>query len=77
MAPWLTKEEALKQGPSLPKIELMKFGGDPAEFAINFCDHNKSQVTDDSQRLTRLLAQCLGKAKDAIKSWVNLLVGKP
>ena len=78
MAPWSTIAEALKQGPSLPKIELMKFKGDPseyAEFAVNFRDHIESQVTDDSQRLTRLLAQCVGKAKDAIKSCVNLPVG--
>ena len=33
-------------------------------------------MTDDSQRLTRLLAQCVGKAKDAIKSCVNLPVGQ-
>ena len=55
----------------------MKFGGDPseyAEFAVNFRDHMKSQVTNDSQRLTRLLVQCVGKAKDAIKSCVNLPV---
>ena len=79
MAPWLTIAEALKQGPSLPKIELMKFGGDPseyAEFAVNFGDHIESQVTDDSQRLTCLLAPCVGKAKDAIKSCVNLPVGQ-
>ena len=79
MAPWLTIAEALKQGPSLPKIELMKFGGDPsehAEFVVNFGDHSKSQVTDDSQRLTYLLAQCVGKAKDATKSCVYLPVGQ-
>ena len=77
MAPSSTIAEALKQGPSLPKIELMKFGGDPseyAEFAVNFRGHIKSQVTDSSQRLTRLLAQCVGKAKDAMKSCVNLPV---
>ena len=47
-----------------------------AEFTVNFCDHIESQVTDDSQRLTCLLAQCVGKAKDAIKSCVNLPVGQ-
>ena len=78
MAPWLTIAEALKQGPSLPKIELMKFWGDPteyAEFTVNFRDHIESQVTDDSQRLTRL-THCVGKAKDAIKSCVNIPVGQ-
>ena len=78
-APWQAIAEALKQGPTLPKIELMKFGGDPSEygeFVANFRDHIESQVSDDSQRLTRLLAQCVGKARDAIKSCVNLPIGQ-
>lgn len=53
----------------------MKFGGDPSEFsecAANFRDHIEIKVTDNSLRLTRLLAQFVGKAKDAIKSCVNL-----
>ena len=57
----------------------MKFGGDPSEygeFVVNFRDHIENQVSDDSQRLTRLLAQCVGRVKDAIKSCVNLLVGQ-
>ena len=33
-----------------------------------------SQVSDGSQRFTRLLAQCIGKAREAIKSCVNLEV---
>ena len=33
-------------------------------------------MTDDSQRLTRMLTHCVGKAKDAIKSCVNLPVGQ-
>ena len=55
----------------------MKFSGDPleyAEFVTNFKDNIESQVADESQRLTRLLAQCVGKAKDAIRSCVNLPV---
>ena len=78
-APWQAIAEALKQGPTLPKIELMKFGGNPSgygEFVANFRDHIESQVSDDSQRLTRLLAQCVGKARDAIKSCVNLPIGQ-
>ncbi|KAJ7363155.1 hypothetical protein OS493_011433 [Desmophyllum pertusum] len=57
---WNSLADAIKQGPSLPKIELIKFAGDPAEyteFSANFRDHIESQVKDDSQRLTRLLAQ--------------------
>ena len=26
---WMTIAQAIKQGPSLPKVELMKFSGDP------------------------------------------------
>jgi len=33
-------------------------------------------VTDESQRLTRLLAQCIGKAKEAIRSCANLAVSE-
>ena len=33
-------------------------------------------MTDDSQRLTRVLTNCVGKAKDAIKSCVNLPMGQ-
>ena len=75
---WLTIAQAIKQGPSLPKVELAKFSGDPleyAEFVTNFKDNIESQVADESQRLTHLLAQCIGKAREAIRSCVNLLVG--
>ena len=33
-------------------------------------------MSDESQRLKRLLAQCSGKAKEAIRSCVNLRVGE-
>lgn len=39
---WITIAQAIKQGPSLPKVELMKFSGDPleyAEFITNFRDN--------------------------------------
>ena len=73
--------EAIKQGPSLPKVELMKFSGDPLEYVVfvtrvRFRDNIENQVSDESQRLTRLLAQCSGKAKEAIRSCVNLTVGE-
>jgi len=76
---WMTIAQAIKQGPSLPKVELMKFSGDPseyAEFLTNFRDNIESEVSDESQRLTRLLAQCTGKVKEAIRSCVNLPVGQ-
>ena len=67
---WTTIAQAIKQGPSLPKVELMQFNGVPleyAEFVTNFRDNIESQVADESQGLTRLLAQCVGKGKDAIR----------
>ena len=54
------------------EVTLSEYG----EFVVNFRDHIENQVSDDSQRLTRLLAQCVGWAKDAIKSCVNLPVGQ-
>ena len=48
----------------------MQFNGVPleyAEFVTNFRDNIESQVADESQGLTRLLAQCVGKGKDAIR----------
>ena len=72
---WNSIAQIIKEGPSLPKVELMKFGGDPleyVEFWTNFKDNIESQVRDKSQRFTRLLAQCTGKAREAIRSCVNL-----
>ena len=72
---WNSIARIIKEGPSLPKVELMKFGGDPleyVEFWTNFKDNIESQVRDESQRFTRLLAQCTGKAREAIRSCVNL-----
>ena len=76
--PWIKIADAIRQGPSLPKIDLFTFAGDPlefSEFVTNFRDNIESQIYDDSQRLTRLLAQCSGKAKEAIRSCVSLPVG--
>ena len=75
MDAWNSIAQIIKKGPSLPKVELMKFCGDPleyAEFMTNFKNNTESQVRDESQRFTRLLAQCTGKARDAIRSCVNL-----
>ena len=49
---------------------------DYAEFVTNFRDNIKSQVSDESQRMMRLLAQCSGKAKEAIRSCFNLTLGE-
>jgi hypothetical protein len=72
---WNSIAQVIKEGPSLPKIELMKFSGDPIEyieFTTNLKDNIESQVKDESQRFVRLLAQCIGKAREAIRSCVNL-----
>ena len=48
---WQAIADALRQGPTLPKIELMMFGGDHSEyveFVVNFRDDIESQVSDDS-----------------------------
>lgn len=45
-------------------------------FVANFRGHIENQVSNDSQRLTRLLAQCVLRVKDVIKSCVNLSVGQ-
>ena len=55
----------------------MKFGGDPSEygeFVANFCDKIENQVSDDLERLTRLLIQCVRGEGGVIKSCVNLPV---
>jgi hypothetical protein len=66
---------SIRQSLALPSIELLRFGGDPleyAEFMINFTSHVEANVPDPVHRLTRLLGQCYGKAKDAIRSCVSL-----
>ena len=53
---WTTIAQAIKQGPTLSKVELMKFSGDPleyAEFVTNFKNNIASKVADKSQRLIR------------------------
>ena len=45
----MTIAQAIKQGPSLPKVEVTKFSGDPlecAEFVTNFKDSIESRVAD-------------------------------
>ena len=57
----------------------MTFNGDLleyTEFKTTFRDNIENQVSDESQKLLRLLAQCNGKTKEAIRSCDNLPVGK-
>ncbi len=75
---WMKIADAIRQGLTLPRTDLIKFDGDPlgfSEFVTNFKDNIESKVHDDSQKLTGLLAQCSGKAKEVIRSCVSLLAG--
>ena len=75
---WVEIANAIRQGPSLPRIEPMKFNGDPIEFTafeVNFRECVEDHVKDDSQRLSHPLAQCVGKARDAIRGCVTLPSG--
>ena len=62
---WTTIAQAIKQGPSLPKVELMKFNGDPleyVEFVTNFIDNIESQVADESQKTYVITCTVCGKS---------------
>ena len=66
---------ALRHTPSLPKLEIMKFSGDPAQFAefyTYFHSNIEIYVDNDSEKLARLISSCTGKAAEAIRSCVNL-----
>ena len=69
--PWVAVAEAIKQGPSLPKVELMKFSGDPleyVEFVTNFRDNIENQVSDESHESDESLKRkWVDKAGDLIK----------
>ena len=68
---WMTIAQAIKQGPSLPKVELMKFSGDPSEyvgFLANFRDNIESQVSDESQRLSGCLRSATEKLKRQLEA---------
>ena len=45
----------------------MGFRWNMRSLSRTFRDNIESQVADESQGLTRLLAQCVGKGKDAIR----------
>ena len=67
----------LHQVVSMPKVEYMRFDGDPLKyvsFMHNFETCLEKDNPDNSRRLQLLIQHCFGKAKDAIESCVNLPV---
>ena len=70
-----TLARLLRQTPALPQLEMIKFSGDPAlfaEFYTSFRSNIEVYVENNTERLTRLIASCTGKAAEAIRSCVNL-----
>lgn len=68
---------ALGQIVSMPKVEYMRFDGDPIKyvsFIHNFETCLEKENLDNSKRLQLLIQHCFGKARDAIESCVNLPV---
>ena len=69
--------QALCQVVSVPRIEYMRFDGDPIKhvsFMHNFETCLEKDNPDNSRRLQLLIQHCYGKARDAIESCVNLPV---
>ena len=69
--------QALRQVVSTPKVEYMRFDGDPIKyfsFMHNFETCLEKDNPDNSRRLQLLIQHCYGKARDAIESCVNLPV---
>ena len=66
---------ALKQVVSSPKIEYMRFDGDPLRYVTfihNFETCLEKDNPDKSRKLQLLTQHCDGKAKEAIESCTNL-----
>ena len=69
--------QALRQVVSTPKVEYMRFDGDPIKyvsFMHNFETCLEKDNPDNSRRLQLLIQHCYGKARDAVESCVNLPV---
>ena len=66
---------ALSQVVSTPKIKYMHFDGDPVNyisFMHNFETCLEKDNPDNSRRLQLLIQHCIGKAREAVESCVNL-----
>ncbi|XP_022803018.1 uncharacterized protein LOC111340435 [Stylophora pistillata] len=69
--------QALRQVVSAPKVEYMRFDGNPmryVSFMHNFEICLDKDNPDNSRRLQLLIQNCYGKAREAIESCVNLPV---
>ena len=69
--------QALRQVVSAPKVEYMRFDGNPMKyvsFMHNFESCLEKDNPDNSMRLQLLIQHCYGKAREAIESCVNLPV---
>ena len=69
--------KALKQVVTSPKVEYLKFDGDPLRYVTfihNFETYLEQDNPDDSRRLQLLIQHCTGKAREAIESCANLPV---
>ena len=63
----------------MPKVEYMRFDGDPVKymsFIPNFETCLEKDNSDNSRRLQLFIQHCFGKARDAIESCVNLPVAE-
>ena len=69
--------KALRQVVTSPKVEYLKFDGDPLRYVTfihNFETYLEQDNPDDSRRLQLLIQHCTGKAREAIESCANLPV---
>ena len=69
--------QALRHVVSAPKVEFMRFDGNPMKyvsFIHNFETSLEKDNPDNSRRLQLLIRHCFGKAREAIESCVNLPV---
>ena len=69
--------QALRQVVSAPKVEYMRFDGNPMKyvsFMHNFETCLEKDNPNNSRRLQLLIQHCYGKAREAIESCVNLPV---
>ena len=69
--------QALRQVVSAPKVEYMRFDGNPMKyvsFMHNFETCLEKDNPDNSRRLQLLIQHCYGRAREAIESCVNLPV---
>ena len=69
--------QALRQVVSAPKVEYMRFDGNPIKyvsFMHNFETCLEKDNPENSRRLQLLIQHCYGKAREAIESCVNLPV---